>query len=218
MIDFNSFSKKISIPRKLNGTKQNMDFNFFYPYLGKKKETKNKYLYMISAGVFILLILGGSFIWNMKRINSVKKEITALKSVVDSPETQDKIKQADKLNKKYDIIKKYYDGVEVISTAVDNKQVVSSELIRKLSSAIPHSVSFKTVSIDAQSIQIQGTAGSRVNIGEFQHNLKKLDGMKDVQVMSINKNTEDKGSNDSNEGYTFTLKCLLKDVDNNESH
>lgn len=201
--------------------KQTNDFNFFSPYIIKKKQTKDKFLCIIVVAAVLLFIFIGNFVWNVVKINKMEKEISEMKKIMNSNDTQAKFKEADNLNKKYDILKKYYDEANVISNAINKNQVISSDLIKKISSTLPQSVSFKTVAIDTQSIQIQGTAGSRVNIAELQYNLKQLENIKDVQVVNINKSSDSSENNnntvETGNEYIFTLKCTLKDVEVNEN-
>lgn len=213
--------KDIKITFKKPGKKKlddYRDFNFFYPYIGKEKKNKDKNLYIIIASSVILTGIIISSTWNYVHINNTKKEIEQMKKVINLPESRAKLAQSEKLSKKEDILKKYYYHVQIISAAINKKELISSNLMRKVSSAIPQSVSFKTISVNEDNVQIQGIAGSRVNIAEFQHNLKDVDVIKDVQVMTINENSNSNAVNTAeNKTYTFTLKCTLKDVDENEN-
>jgi type IV pilus assembly protein PilN len=213
------FSK---INLQVSGKKTN-DFNFFSPYIAKKKNTHDRHVISIISVAVLLFIFAGSFLWNFIKINRTEKEINQMKKAISSSTTQARLREADTLSKKHDILVKYYNQVSNISNEINKKQLVSSDLMGKISSTLPQSVSLKTMSIDSQGIELQGTAGSRVNIGELQYNLKQLDVIKDVQVISINEalsngqNGTNNGTTVTSNGFTFTLKCTLKDVEVNEN-
>lgn len=231
MKDFKNFKDAFSKLNLRTSDKKINDFNFFSPYIVKKKNVQDRYVASATIIVVLLFIFVGSFVWNFIKINKMEKEISEMKKVMNSSATQAKIKQADTLSKKHDVLIKYYNQVSSISNEINKKQVVSSDLMGKVSSELPQSVSLKIMSIDSEGVEMQGTAGSRVNIGELQYNLKQLDVIKDVQVININegidnsqdgtnnniKNNTNNNTTETNNGFTFTLKCTLKDVDVNEN-
>lgn len=218
---------------KLNlraNVKHSNDFNFFSPYVDKKKETKNKYIYSIATLVILLSLFTGNFLWNFIRIDNNEKAIDKLKKTIDSPESKTKLSEADKVKKKYDVLNKYYGQVYSITSAVNNKEIISSKLMERICSNIPEKVSFKSFSItvgekgNGGNIQIQGAAETRANVAELEHNLKGLNEIKEVQVSNItdlNSNLEENlnynENNDLSSAYSFTIKCVLKDVDKYEA-
>lgn len=191
----------------------NKDYNFFAPYIKSEKTGKNKTLYKIVISAVLLFLFTTTFIWNFIQINNTKKDIEKMNKIINAPESKAILAEGKELSNKYNILKKYYDGVSIIRGNIDKKSIIGSNLIREISSAIPQSVSFKSITINEDKIQIQGLGESRVNIAEFQHNLKELEEIKDVQVMTINENS----NSEANLGYNFTLKCTLKDVGENEN-
>lgn len=189
------------------------DFNFFSPYIGKSKEAKDKTLYFGIGAAIIGIIIVGTFAWNSISILKLNNDIKSLNVELSKPERVEKLKQAEELNKKQEILNKYYEGVNVIFNTIDSTNAVTSDLLNSLSSTLPQGVSFKSMALDGQTVQIQGTAKSRVSIGELEYNLKKLDRISETQVSSITG-----GDDTGNKGeYSFSLKCTLKDVEKNEN-
>ncbi len=187
------------------------DFNFFKPYLGQKKQSKNKMIYIITTlGLFTTLVLG-TFLWNSLSIFKLEKDIDKLKSQYNSKENQDKLQQMHKLEKKYEVLIKYYDGVKVVYASVEDNSKVDSNFLNKITSTIPGDISFKTINVDGANLQIQGISKSRKAIGEFQHNLKKLNFVSEVHISNIGGE-----GTDSTGEYNFNLKCLLKGVNKDE--
>ncbi|KZL93400.1 PilN domain-containing protein [Clostridium magnum] len=217
---------KIDLPKKEKKNKQ--DFNFFEPYNGKNKQEKNKLLRASVVVVFLCVIFISSFIWNTIQIKNSQRELEAIKKELESPQIKDKLSEIDKLDGKYNILNKYYGQVYIINGALENKDLVNSELMGKICSSLPGKVSFKSFSVtlgengSGGSIDIQGTAESRVNAAELQYNLKSLDNIKDVQVTNITDavgnivvGNDTTGANVSK--YTFSIKCTLKEADEDEA-
>lgn len=221
---------KITLPLASGkDSNKNLDFNFFEAYIGDHKKKKYKHLYITAIISSLALLFLTSFIWNYIKISNTKQEIDKMKQTIDSPQTKMKLDEAAKLKKKYDVLNKYYAQAYSITSAIQNKEVIKSNLIEKICSNIPQKLSFKSFNItvgdkgSGASIQIQGTAESRVSIAEFEHNLKVLNEVKEVQVSNITElTTGEKDSNISTDNnsdlpYSFTIKCTLKDVDEYEA-
>ncbi|ERI94168.1 fimbrial assembly protein PilN [Clostridiales bacterium oral taxon 876 str. F0540] len=185
------------------------DFNFFSPYIDKSKEAKDRNLYYAIGAAIIGIIIVGTFAWNSISILKLNNDIKSLNAELSKPDKIEKLKQAEELNKKQEILNKYYVGVNVIFNTINSNNAVSSDLLTSLSATLPGGVSFKSMAIDGQTIQIQGTGNSRTSIGELEYNLKKLGKFSEVQVSSINGGDKD--------DYAFALKCTLKDVEKNEN-
>lgn len=221
---------KIQLP--LGGNKsnnENSDFNFFQPYIGVYKRKRFKHLYTTAAIVTLASLFATSFIWNYIKIDNTKHDIDKMKKTVDSPQTQITLDEADKVKKKYDALNKYYTQANSITSAIRNKDIISSKLMSDICSNIPSKISFKSFNVTVGekgiggSIEIQGTAESRVSIAEFEHNVKALEKIKEVQVSNITElNIDEKGDTTENKDnnvspeYSFTIKCTLKDVDEYE--
>lgn len=187
------------------------DFNFFLPYIDKNKDIKYKKTYVLSILSILAIIIVGSFLCNTIYSLKLKADVRNLKSEYESSENQKKLKKAQKLNKKIKIMNKYYKNVQLVCDTVDTKAIVDSNLLYDISTCIPKEISFKTMSVDSLSIEIQGLSKKRVAIAELTHNLKNLNNIQDVHVSTIN---SENGSINGN--YSFSLKCTLKGVDKNE--
>lgn len=214
---------KIQLKKPSVKSKISTDFNFFEPFIEKSKGEKKKYNFVIAA-VILAAVFITSFLWNLVQAKNTQKEIDRTRNIVESYDTKVKLAEIEKLNKKYDVLNKYFAQAYIISGAIENKDVVGSELIGKICSTLPKTVSFKSFSINVGekgsggAIQIQGIAQTRINAAELQNNLKALDEIKEVQVTNIN-NVSDTGVNNNTNvspQYTFTIKCMLKDADSNE--
>ncbi|MBU3220789.1 PilN domain-containing protein [Clostridium algidicarnis] len=187
------------------------DFNFFLPYLDNKKGKDNKRIHAMTALSILGILVVGSLIYNTAYTFKLKYDIKNLQNTYNSSENQEKLKEAEALSRKYEILDKYYENVELIYNSLETKEVVNSKLMFDISKSIPKEVSFKTMSIDSAGIQIQGLSENRVAIGELEHNLKNISSILDVHVNNINSDTSS-----TTGGNSFSLKCTLKGVDKNE--
>ncbi|MBU3196311.1 PilN domain-containing protein [Clostridium algidicarnis] len=187
------------------------DFNFFLPYLDNKKGKDNKRVHAMTALSILGILVVGSLIYNTAYTFKLKYDIKNLQNTYNSSENQEKLKEAEALSRKYEILDKYYENVELLYNSLETKEVVNSKLMFDISKSIPKEVSFKTMSIDSAGIQIQGLSENRVAIGELEHNLKNISSILDVHVNNINSDTSS-----TTGGNSFSLKCTLKGVDKNE--
>lgn len=221
---------KITLPlgsKKVSN--ENSDFNFFQPYIGVYKQKRSKNLYITLTAATLASVFVISFICNYIKIDNTEHDIDKIKKIIDSPQTKITLDEAEKVKKKYDALNKYYAQANSITSAIQNKDIISSKLMTDICSNIPSKISFKSFNVTVGqkgvggNIEIQGTADSRVSIAEFQHNVKALEKIKEVQVSNITKlNIDEKGDSTENKDdnvspqYSFTIKCTLKDVDEYE--
>ncbi|NEZ46558.1 PilN domain-containing protein [Clostridium niameyense] len=198
----------------LNKNNKSQDFNFFKNYIGKEKQEKRNTNVIISSISILILIFIGSYFLNFIHIKNLENEIGNLEKFVNSPASKLKISTMETLEKKEKILDEYYASVKKINTNVEKRDIVNSKLLEQISKVVPGNVSFKLTSISSDGIQIQGVSENRQSIAEIQHNLKALNFIEDVQVSNINENLDENTS----KNYSFSLKCTLKDVDDDEGN
>ncbi len=162
------------------------DLNFFEPYQGKKKENRNVNLYIYSALFMVSSIIILSFAFNMFKLRRLDKE-------------------AQETNKKIELLDKYNVSLNNIYSKVRKRNNVSYDLLNKISSTVPSEVVFKSLSIESNTILIDGISSNRESIAELKHNLSELYEMEYVYVNSINNKDAVLGE------YSFNIKCVLKE-------
>ncbi|MGL4338361.1 MAG: PilN domain-containing protein [Turicibacter sp.] len=178
------------------------DINFFSEYQGKEKEQNNTLVYVLIGA--IILFVAYTYVMNAFKINSIENEITALETKLTSPELVEQVKLSEEVNKKLEILYTVDQGLTEVINAVDGRDIVSVDILNKLSSTLPSDVSFKSLTITNGSITIQAVSKSRTAIGEVQHNLKALDIIDDVYIGGIS------GMGGLEDEFTFDLRCVLK--------
>jgi type IV pilus assembly protein PilN len=179
------------------------DMNFFTPYQGQKKEQKNKNIYVYSLTGFLAVVILGTLAWNSTSLFLLNRKIKSYNEKLEQEDIKEKITKWDDISRKSDILKRYDIELSKIVGALKTREVVTTNLLDKLSSSLPTEVTFNSINITNTEISIQAVSTSRVAIGEIEHNLKKLNNIQDVYIGGISGDGQ----------YTFDIKCVLKDVE-----
>lgn len=183
------------------------DLNFFKPYLGKKNENINSKKYIYGSAIIIGILIIGSLVFNTTRIYLLDKSINDYNSKLADSEIQEKLQEAESINKETSVLKQYDTSLNNIAVAIEKRDNVSESLLKDINSTLPSQVSFKNLEVVENTIVIKGTSSGRSAIAELKHNLSELPIMEDVYVNSISFQGSSEGE------YSFDIKCVLKDVE-----
>lgn len=186
------------------------DYNFFEENPQQTLNLRFKKLYGIVIALVLICIFGGITVFNIIKINTLNKEIASMEEILNSQENIKKLEEVNKLSKKLDILNKYYDAVSSADKTINDGDNIKSSLINEISSTVPEDVYFGSININSSNINIQASGKSRRSIAEFEYNLKNLNIFESVYIDSI--------SESQNNKYVFNVKCILKDVDENEGN
>lgn len=187
------------------------DFNFFTPYLNTKKASEKRTSLVVLAALVAIAIVG-TLVWNSVNMVLINRRIKDLNTKINDPELQSQLKRSEDLAKKCYDLKSLNGDLNDVYKYIGSRSLVKTDLMAKINSTLPEGVSLKTLTVDGQNIQMQAMSKSRQAIGEFEHNLKDIDRVTDVYVSNIN---SDLATSDGQ--YNFSIKCTLKEVDNNEN-
>ncbi|MBU3182044.1 PilN domain-containing protein [Clostridium psychrophilum] len=183
------------------------DFNFFDPYTGGRKDFKKKYLYASTLSIGLVLFMISAYVVNYFNISELNSEIKYTKQNLNSKENIVDLKEAENEDKKLVIMNKYYGIVSNISDGLKSNDFVGSKAINKINSCVPSGVYFKVMNLNASGVQLQAEAKDRESVAVFERSLIKLDNIKEVNITTINSPATE------NANLTFTLNCILKEVD-----
>jgi Tfp pilus assembly protein PilN len=187
------------------------ELNFFKPYLSPKRTIKVGQLQVTLAIVFILLLCGSIYSFNMIRIVKYSLEIKNYNDFMMNPANIAAVKNYTETKQRVDIMQQYVQGLAPLEAELEAKSIVGSSLINKLNTAIPHEVYLDMMNITMESVALSGTGKSRNGIAQYEHNLLKLGIFKDVFINIIEIKTE-VGSE-----YKFAANCLLAGGASNEA-
>ena len=179
-----------------------MDMNFFAPYVGEKKEKQNKNLYIYSVGAILALFILGSLVLNTTSIIILNNKIKYYNNELSKSEVIEKIAKYDDLNNKQNILNSYNKSITNIVYSLKTREIVTNNLLDKLSSSIPSDITFNNVTISNSEVSIQAVSTTREAIAEVQHNLRELDNIEDVYISGIS----------GEDVFNFNIKCLLREV------
>ena len=182
------------------------DLNFFAPYLGKSQERKNIHragYIAVGSLTFVILI---TLTFNGIRVLKLKSEISDLNEKLSSKTVKAKLAESEEIDKKLDILGKYNEGINQVTNEIATRDIITTELLNRISSTLPSDVAFRNINISEGNLSISATSQSRQAIAEIQHNLKSLPIIGDVYISSIS------GTGENGERFSFDLKCELKEV------
>lgn len=182
------------------------DLNFFSIYQGSNKEKRDEKVYFyIAAGILAGVILI-TFTINIVKIVLLNNSIEDYTEKLSASEVQSQLKEAEEINNKIDMLSQYESSLSDVAKSIKNNDVVNDELLNDICNAMPAAISFKDFNIDGYDLNISGITKNRAAVGEFEHNLTNLSGIKNVHVGKIAK------SNAVGEDYSFEITCVLKEV------
>lgn len=187
------------------------DFNFFRPYQQNEKLSIKTRLTIVIASILLFVSMAGIYVGNRVEISGLEKEIKCMENIMISPNTEKIKSDLSTDGEKFKKTQQYYKELMKVSLTVHNKDIVNSELLRKISSTTPEKVFFQSISITDKAVQIQCSSSSKVSAAELLHNMKALGIFEEVFMPGINSSTED-----NNAQQRFTLICTLKGGTNNE--
>jgi Tfp pilus assembly protein PilN len=186
------------------------ELNFFNPYLSPRRSIKVGQLQVILAVVFILLVCGSIYSFNMIRIVKYSLEIRNHMAFMTDPVNIAAVKNYTETKQRVDLIQQYTKGIAPIEAELEAKSIVGSELVNKLNAAIPHEVYLGFMNITTESVSLNGIGKSRNVIAQYEHNLLNLGIFTDVFINVIEVETE------GGSVYEFTADCFLVGGASNE--
>ena len=182
------------------------DLNFFSPYIESNKESKKTdfILYILIGSILMYVV--GTTIWYFANELILNGNIQGLKAEINNTNLQVQYKRANLTLNKYDLFNKYNEEVDSTLNSITSKEIGSSSIMKTVFSTLPQQVSVTSISIDANTVQLQCTSSDRVSIAELQRNLLQLDIITNADVSGFS-------GDPTKNSYSFLVKCTLKGVD-----
>lgn len=161
------------------------DFNFFEPYLDKKEISSYNNLVLY---ITISIITSSLVIWpliNISRINSLKKDIAAMKTNLESETVRGRLDIIEQKNEKVYEMEKTLSLLEDIDGIIEKRDVVSDLLLKKITDKAPKDVFFRSLNFSSSQVQMQGAATNSLAIAHLKDNLKSDEDFKDIYISNI---------------------------------
>jgi len=185
------------------------DFNFFDVYTGGRKDFKKEYFYAVILSICLVLFITFTYVYNRVTIGELNSEIKNTQQNLNQNAV--KLKEIQNEEKKLVVMNKYYGIVSNISNGLNNNDFVGSKAINKINSCVPKGVYFKVITLNVSGVQLQAEAKDKESIPVFERALENIDIIKQVYIDKITASSTQKGA------FTFSVNCVLKDVDNYEN-
>lgn len=186
-----------------------IDINLFSPYIEEEKESKNKYLYILTGLISVILVTGIYIGWYFHTINKLEKDIAQMSSYLSSKKIQGKLTELEGKREQLVILEDYYSSVKGINGQIEKANIINTDIINNINSSIPKSIYFDSMKIADRIVEIHGISDSRTSLAEFQDELSSKKIFSNVYITSISRDQlADK--------YVFVL-TLLVEGDKNET-
>lgn len=188
------------------------DFNFFEKQTESSKVFKynKKKITLFLSFILLLFIISATMI--IVKTAILKKEISKLQGQLNKTENKAILSKYESNKVIMDILSKYKDATKDIAPTLENKVVITTGIINEINSIIPQGVTFKTITMNDSSFDIQGVSTNKVAIAEFSSYLEAIKPIKSVKISSISGVSLTPGGE-----INFTINCKLKDVVNDEN-
>lgn len=183
------------------------DFNFFSPYLQKKRNIRQRKLFIIAVSTLAIVALLSFTSLNIYQIIRYRNEISTVESYMNSSKTIEMIGKYTDTTKKLAITEEYFVKASEAAKFVKGSNTVSTKLLEQLSSVMPQDAVMTNLAINNNIVEIKYNIKNMTSVAEIEHNLKLL-GIFDM----VHVNTIDNGTS-----FTANISCSLKDVDRIEA-
>lgn len=144
--------------------------------------------------------------------NTLEKEIATLDEYINNPENIKQNNEAIDFKNKALMLQTYMDEVEKLHISIKNEDAVNTLIFEQIAASIPAGTRINSMSIDGTSIQMQCTSSTRLEVAQFESNLKQIEFISNVYIPAIVDSEENQGVN-----YTYSVVCDIKDVIVNEA-
>ncbi|QXM05997.1 PilN domain-containing protein [Crassaminicella indica] len=189
------------------------DINFFSSYINEKKISRKKFLSTAIIFIVISLIICGLTFINIFKEKQLQNEIIAVQAELSNEEIDKKLDMIEDKKRKIEILTKHYEIVKKINTEINSIDLINSNLLETISACLPKEIFIKGMSMNTDSIQLQGIAKNRIAVAELEYNLKQTHMFYAVHVNILS----NEFSNSDN--YQFNIECtFFKDVKNYETN
>lgn len=187
------------------------DLNFFE--VSQRKENDGVVRTALIGGVVILgVLIGTTTLTNALNISNVEASIEDLNAKINDSAFQAKYAESLKVADEMEAFDKYNTTLNDIYSLISQRDMVSPDFLEEINFTIPKQVVFSSMTVNGGNVTVSAKATSREAIAEFQHNINALDFIEDSYIAAISSDMAE-----TNEVFTFSISCELKEAYYNES-
>jgi len=188
---------------------QKRDYNFFASAIDSQRSARKKAVLLIFIVLFYLILVSGAYFILDIIIRSSQNKIDTIESYLSTEEVSIQRELATEKKMQINNLKQYIESLDSFLNYIQQADIINTEYIGQITSAIPEGLYFDNVSMTDEHLQIQGTAPNRQIIAEYLNNMKALDLFTKVHISNI---TTVSTSDDTGSEYSFVMNCQLKGV------
>lgn len=173
------------------------------------KMKKNRLKGVFTGSVVLGIVALGLIFYYLNfmiQINSLNNEIKYYDGIINNPVYQEKYQEISSMENKINILKEYKSALHVLNSQLEKTDKVQTDLLNSISSTIPLDINIDSLTLNGNSIVIQGTSIMKESIAQIEKNLKSLDIIDSVFIPNISFQEENLAN------YRFSINIVLKDV------
>lgn len=188
------------------------DINFL---TDKKKEHKSKF----NIGVFVMVVTvivaltAAYYLYSyMISQTALEKELQTIDKFMQSEENIKQNSEAELLKNKALLLEKYKQEIEKLQQSISNEDAITTIMFEEVAKALPFGTKINSMVIDKQSIQLQCSSSSKLEVAQLEKNLKNIEFVNYVYIPAVVE-----GADDTKSSYSYSVVCEVKDVSANEA-
>ncbi len=225
---------EVEIIKKVSGVilkDVNLDFDiksyfnsFLALYINKKDinfltDKKNEHKSKFNAGIFVMVVTViaaltvSYYLYSyMVRQTALEKELQTINKFMQSEENIQQNSEAESLKSKSVLLEKYKQELEKLQQSISNEDAITSIMFEQVAKALPFGTKINSMAIDNQSIQLQCSSNSKLEVAQLEKNLKNIEFINYVYIPAVVE-----GADDTKSSYSYSVVCEVKDVNVNEA-
>lgn len=184
-----------------------MDLNFFEPFLKDIKKKEKKPSGGLGGLVIILLILlilavAGLTTYNMMSISNIQKIIEEYEVELNDPSKLEQLKIVEENIQKLDTIKKERMLLMSVDLGARSIDSVTRHLIDLIAANVTENLYLTQIDVSLKEISLSGKSLTRLEVAQFEYNLRQTGLFDAIYVESINQ----LGENVGDTHYEFSMR------------
>lgn len=149
------------------------DINFFSYYIKKNKNVlKEHNIFYCFLVICIIGIICYGLLNNIK-IRNLTNEVELLEKYFITLNEDDRLKEIIDIKENIRVLKENEESLNALENYVNNRDFINEQLLEEIKSSIPEKVFLDYISINIDSIRIEGKAKDKESISQFQHELNQ---------------------------------------------
>lgn len=188
------------------------DVNFL---TDKNKEHKSKYnvgLFVMVVTVVVALTAAYNLYSYMVKQTSLEKELQTMNQFMESEENIKQNSESENLKNKAMLLEKYKQEVGKLGKSISDQDAITTIMFEEVAKAVPFGTKINSMAIDKQSLQLQCSSSSKLEVAQLEKNLKSIEFINYVYIPAVVE-----GADDTKSSYSYSVVCEVKDVSANEA-